>query len=652
MTGEKVGGLVGQLYRGTITRSSASGTVDAPDATHVGGLVGYADGTESNNRRVRTIRESYATGDVTGNESVGGLVGTTRNETVVHSYAVGNVTGDTAVGGLVGNHTGTNANVTEAYAAGTVSGGTDVGGLIGTTQASPTVESAYWDTETAAQSSSEGGTDLNTSQLKANESLAGFDFQHTWDVVDNETHSSYPYLLNNTQSPPPGLHELAPTPGAGGDGNDDPDSGQSNEDSSDSDDNSGNGASTSGGSSNDDDDDRSSVDVRSMAQPDAAGAQDGESDVAPTSTTGFVVSMRNVDGGEQIAVDFTEQRRPTASQPTDGDAPPTENEETPSGESAPRNVQSDGLVLTISEEGDHELTVTARDVDVFATAAESGDGDAEPSDGEDTDRGEGESSGEVDLSTDAFDEESTRFVEATSARPVGFITVEHTFDSDDLETATHRFRVRKSYLAATGATAESVALYREEPESYRALSTRRVGEDDAYYYFEADTPGFSTFVIGTEAPIFDLGEPTLEQADVETGVIDASVPVENIGTEQGTYTVRLRGDGVVLAETEVSVPAGETVEATVRATVPDADGLALTIAGESLGEFTVEDSDADGSERTTDAGVQPTADAEDATDEPSDTADGSAPGGRFLVLLVAAVLVVVAVWALRRRDEP
>lgn len=644
VTGERAGGLVGQMYLGNITRSSASVTVDAPDATHVGGLVGYADATERT--RVRNIRESYATGDVTGNESVGGLVGTTRNETVVHSYAVGNVTGDTAVGGLVGTHTGANANVTEVYAAGTVSEGTDAGGLIGTTQESPTVESAYWDTQTTAQSSPVAGTGLTTSQLKANESLDGFDFQHTWDVVDNETHSSYPYLLNNTQSPPPGLHELAPKPGAGGDGNDDRnsgrgDSGQSNDDSSDRDGSTGNGASAIGGSDDGDgDDDRLSVSVRPMAQSDAAGEQDGDSDVAPTSTTGFVVSMQNVDSGEQITVDFTEQRRPTKS------------EETPSGESASRNVESVGLVLTVGEQGDYELTVTARDVDVFATAAESGDGDAEPSDGENTDDGEAESSGEVDLSTNAFDEESTRFVEATAARPVGFITVDHNFESEDLETATHRFRVRKSYLAATGATAESVTLYREEPESYRALSTRRVGEDDAFYYFEADTPGFSTFVIGTEAPIFDLGEPTLEQADVETGVIDASVPVENIGTEPGTYTVRLRGDGVVLAETEVSVPAGETVEATVRATVPDADGLALTIAGESLGEFTVEDSDADGSERTTDAETRPTTDAEDATDEPSDTADGSAPGGRFLVLLVAVVVVVVAVWALRRRDEP
>ena len=653
------GGLIGEMPAGTISASAATGNVTAA-GSHAGGLVGLVQDTEFVDDPAR-INESYATGDVTGNQSVGGLAGKAIRTNITNTYATGSVDGNASLGGLVGNVSG--GNVTFSYAVGAVADEPAVGGLIGTVHNSPTVQNSYWDNQTTERTSSAGAgaQSLRTVELKgdtAKTNATGFDFQHTWDVVDNETHSSYPYLRNNTQSPPPGLHEFAPKPGSGGDGNDDRNSGrgdsdQSSEDSNDSDDNSGNGASTSGGSGSDDgDDDRSTVSVRSMAQPDAAGEQDGESDVAPTSTTGFVVSMRNVDGGEQIAVDFTEQRRPTATQPTDEDVPSTENEETPSGESAPRNVQSDGLVLTVSEEGDYELTVTARDVDVFATAAESGDGDAEPSDGEDTDRGEGESSGEVDLSTDAFDEESTRFVEATSARPVGFITVEHTFDSDDLETATHRFRVRKSYLAATGATAESVALYREEPESYRALSTRRVGEDDAYYYFEADTPGFSTFVIGTEAPIFDLGEPSLEQADVETGVIDASIPVENIGTEPGTYTVRLRGDGVVLAETEVSVPAGETVEATVRTTAPDADGLALTVAGESLGEFTVEDSDADGSESTTDAGVQSTADAEDATDEPSDTADGSAPGGRFLVLLVAAVLVVVAVWALRRRDEP
>ncbi len=209
VTGERAGGLVGQMYLGNITRSSASGTVDAPDATHVGGLVGYADGTESNNRRVRTIRESYATGDVTGNESVGGLVGTTRNETIVDSYAVGNVTGTKAVGGMIGTHTGTNAGVTGAYAAGVVSGGG--AGLIGAADRDAAVADAYWDVESTDRGSGTAGeqdtgtTGLTTGQLKANDSLVGFAFSSTWAVVDNGSYISYPYLATNEQSPAPGL---------------------------------------------------------------------------------------------------------------------------------------------------------------------------------------------------------------------------------------------------------------------------------------------------------------------------------------------------------------------------------------------------------------------------------------------------------------
>jgi len=701
---EYVGGLVGQMYLGNITRSSASGTVDTPDATHVGGLVGYADATEPEpqggvQRPIpvgRTIRESYATGDVTGDESVGGLVGTNRNETVVHSYAVGNVTGDTAVGGLVGTHTGANANVTEVYSAGTVSEGTDAGGLIGTTQESPTVESAYWDTQTTAQSSSVAGTGLTTSQLKADESLAGFDFQNTWDVRSG-TAVSYPYLQNNIQSPAPGLETRVTvdardeTVEAGGQGqlvvratasgapaagtqivveSDDGLSGISTGDTAVTNATGEATFSFSGSATgtytltvvlagDETVSDTATVTVETVRAGDdtddetssgggggGGGLSASRADVTASQPTesgegaAYTVSLRNVYSGQQVVADFTTEQATTGFvTPGDDTWPPTATTETPAPErSAVRNVQSDGLVLTVADRGDYDLSVSARDVDVFTTNA--------------TAANETRSADNVDRSMSVFGDAGRQFVTATAQRPVGFITVDHNFESEDLETATHRFRVRKSYLAATGTTSESVTLYREEPESYRALSTRRVGEDDAYYYFEADTPGFSTFVIGTEAPMFDLGEPTLEQADVKTGVIDVSVPVENIGTEPGTYTARLRGNGVVLAETEVSVPAGETVEATVRATAPDADGLVLTIAGQPLGEFTVEDSGADGSERTTDAETRPTTDAEDATDEPSDTADGSALGGRFLVLLVAVVVVVVAIWALRRRDEP
>ena len=48
------------------------------------------------------ISDSYATGDVRGHDSVGGLVGN-NNATIRHSYASGKVSGDSWVGGLVGS---------------------------------------------------------------------------------------------------------------------------------------------------------------------------------------------------------------------------------------------------------------------------------------------------------------------------------------------------------------------------------------------------------------------------------------------------------------------------------------------------------------------------------------------------------------------
>jgi hypothetical protein len=117
-----VGGLVG-YNEGTISNSSAIGDVDG--AGNVGGLVGYSDGT---------INNSYATGAVTGIEDyVGGLVGYSSGE-ISNSYATGAVSGDNYVGGFVGS-TGVSPNnslINNSYATGDVIGsGEYIGGLVG-----------------------------------------------------------------------------------------------------------------------------------------------------------------------------------------------------------------------------------------------------------------------------------------------------------------------------------------------------------------------------------------------------------------------------------------------------------------------------------------------------------------------------------------
>ena len=113
-----VGVLVGD-NEGTIMNSYATGFVSGN--RDVGGLVG--------DNRSGTITNSYATGFVSGNRDVGGLVGDNRSGTITNSYATSSVSGNRDVGGLVGWNRGT---IMSSYAVGLVSGGgRDVGGLVG-----------------------------------------------------------------------------------------------------------------------------------------------------------------------------------------------------------------------------------------------------------------------------------------------------------------------------------------------------------------------------------------------------------------------------------------------------------------------------------------------------------------------------------------
>ncbi|MEL7835162.1 IPT/TIG domain-containing protein [Fodinibius sp. N2] len=121
------GGLV-YLNEGTIEDSHSEATVDMSSGGLfyvIGGLVGRNDGTA-------IIRNSYSTGDVTGNAMTGGLVGWNLGGTITHSYAEGTVTGDGVNhGGLVGvNDSG--GEIKYSHAKGDVGGrdAGDPGGLV------------------------------------------------------------------------------------------------------------------------------------------------------------------------------------------------------------------------------------------------------------------------------------------------------------------------------------------------------------------------------------------------------------------------------------------------------------------------------------------------------------------------------------------
>ncbi len=152
VSGDRAGGLVGQLNAvggtsGTISGSHSTATVTAQGG-EAGGLTALLLGGNSVNA---SVSSSYATGDVSGTTNAGGLVGRVASGNISESYATGAVTasgGGAKAGGLVGWFRASadggglpvqvTSNLTASYATGRVSvtatGATataKAGGLVG-----------------------------------------------------------------------------------------------------------------------------------------------------------------------------------------------------------------------------------------------------------------------------------------------------------------------------------------------------------------------------------------------------------------------------------------------------------------------------------------------------------------------------------------
>ena len=173
VTGESdVGGLVG-MSRGVVASSFA--TAGVTGGSNVGGLVGRLSLGE--------ITASYATGRVAGETDVGGLVGGNSLGKIVASYATGRVTGETDVGGLVG--ASSLGEIVASYATGRVTGETEVGGLLGSRSLGEIVGS-YWDTDTSGRLADDHGQGETTAGLQAPTGYTGIYENWNADLDDDD----------------------------------------------------------------------------------------------------------------------------------------------------------------------------------------------------------------------------------------------------------------------------------------------------------------------------------------------------------------------------------------------------------------------------------------------------------------------------------
>ncbi|MFC0323129.1 filamentous hemagglutinin N-terminal domain-containing protein [Gallibacterium melopsittaci] len=132
-----VGGIIGQMYGGYISNVSYHGNVMAHNGRNVGGVNGFLDYGSINNAEV--------IGDVSGNSSVGGIVGTGSRILVNNAHKIGNVYGDDEyVGGIAAGAGGDlfKIDILHSYVIGDIKGTYGVGGLVGDGQFG-TIDDSY-----------------------------------------------------------------------------------------------------------------------------------------------------------------------------------------------------------------------------------------------------------------------------------------------------------------------------------------------------------------------------------------------------------------------------------------------------------------------------------------------------------------------------
>lgn len=184
VSGERVvGGLIGlnggiYMYSSDLlggNRGDVAG-LSYPVCAPTGKLV--AEGSTSLSDDWGTVKNSYATANVTGDQHVGGLVAMNTGA-VSDCYSSGGVLGSSYVGGLVGSNRGLGTAISNSYAAGSVTGDEYVGGLVGSSQYALTGTNSFWDVETSGQPTSAGGTGKNTAEMMH---IVTFS-RASWDVV-------------------------------------------------------------------------------------------------------------------------------------------------------------------------------------------------------------------------------------------------------------------------------------------------------------------------------------------------------------------------------------------------------------------------------------------------------------------------------------
>lgn len=176
-------GLFGFVGTKGIVKNIGIENADITASFMPGGLVGGLMGKVENSYSKGNIVGYICVGGLVGGQGLDILLELLGSENLVpsiisNSYSEATVTAEnsyeSSAGGLIGCNAG---DVINSYSTGVVSGEDTIGGLIGADWGEAHVTNSYWDNETSGQTISDGGIGKTTSQMK---SIATYE---NWDII-------------------------------------------------------------------------------------------------------------------------------------------------------------------------------------------------------------------------------------------------------------------------------------------------------------------------------------------------------------------------------------------------------------------------------------------------------------------------------------
>lgn len=203
----EVGGLIGRNLESSISYCHSSGNVIGGMSV-IGGLIGSnGDDRLTNGGTGGSITYCYSICNVSGvYRYIGGLIGLNLGAQISNCHSNGMVTGNRSVGGLIGNNGGQvygGGMISRCYSSARVKGEIEAmtGGLVSFSGTGGFASNSFWDIDSSGQNISKGGgTGLPSIKmtLRSTYSNVGWDMYSTWSIVDKRT---YPYLSRNGNVP-------------------------------------------------------------------------------------------------------------------------------------------------------------------------------------------------------------------------------------------------------------------------------------------------------------------------------------------------------------------------------------------------------------------------------------------------------------------